>query len=225
MSQMSLLQKDAQQQNNEDDLVYTQDENTRKKEPTETQRMIAARFKLARELSGLTEANAVIRMGLRNPKVISQIENLHRLPTIHFVIRASNAYGVSADYLLGLSDDDDSSSGVATRAAIMRQNEKMVGMFANILSKTSYDYARTVGDGAIKQIVLANEALHLKFNRFCELNPQFLDMRGGAPVQELILTIVPLAKCIKKRLSDRDKLIELHNNQIEHLVQRQLEGV
>lgn len=221
MSQMSLLSKKAQEINNEDDMVYTQDDMQKtKKEPTETQRMIAERFRLARNLSGLTEQDAIIRMGLKNPKVISQIENCHRLPTLHFVIRASNAYGVSADYLLGLSEDDDASSGIASSSAIFRQNHKMATMIADVLSKTSYEYGRIVGDNKTRELVDNTEKLYSKFNRFRDLNPEFLDMRGGAPIQDLILAIVPIAKCIKKRLDDRDKLVELHNEQIKHIVQR-----
>jgi hypothetical protein len=49
-------------------------------------------------------------------------------------------------------------------------------------------------------------------------------MRGGAPVQHLILSLMPTVKRIKKRLEARDNLIALHNQQLNHLVQRQLFG-
>ena len=196
------------------------------KPPTTAQLMIAERFKLARTLSGFeTEKDAIIRMGLKNPKVISQIENCHRQPTLYFVIRAAEAYGVSADFLLGMSEDDDRSSDIATRSVILKQNTKMVEMFAGILSKTTYDYAKNVGDETTQQLAETAEALYVKFTRFCQLNPEFENMRGGAPVQHLILSLMPTVKRIKKRLEARDNLIALHNQQLSNLVQRQLFGV
>lgn len=195
------------------------------KPPTPAQLMIAARFRQARDLSGFkSEKEATIRMGLRNPKVISQIENCHRQPTLYFVIRAAEAYGVSADFLLGMSEDDDRSSDIATRSVILKQNTKMVEMFAGILSKTTYDYAKNVGDETTQQLAETAEALYVKFTRFCQLNPEFENMRGGAPVQHLILSLMPTVKRIKKRLEARDNLIALHNQQLNHLVQRQLFG-
>lgn len=195
------------------------------KPPTPAQLMIAARFRQARDLSGFeSEKEATIRMGLRNPKVISQIENCHRQPTLYFVIRAAEAYGVSADFLLGMSEDDDRSSDIATRSVILKQNTKMVEMFADILSKTTYDYAKNVGDETTQQLAETAEALYVKFTRFCQLNPEFENMRGGAPVQHLILSLMPTVKRIKKRIEARDNLITLHNQQLNHLVQRQLFG-
>lgn len=196
------------------------------KPPTPAQLMIAERFKLARNLSGFeTEKDAILRMGLKNPKVISQIENCHRQPTLYFVIRAAEAYGVSADFLLGMSEDDDRSSDIATRSVIFKQNKKMVEMFAGVLSKTTYDYAKNVGDETTKQLADTAEALYIKFTRFCQLNPEFENMRGGAPVQHLILSLMPTVKRIKKRIEERDNLIASHNQQLSNLVQRQLFGV
>lgn len=225
MQQISLIQEAQEAQ--DDDIVCVQEVAAKiKKEPTATQKMIAERFVIARKSSGFkTEKDAILRFGLKNEKVISQIENLHRLPTLEFVIRASNAYGVSADYLLGLSEDDDRSSDVATRSAIFRQNQKMVEMFSDILSKTSYDYAKVVGDETIKLLADTAEALYVKFTRFCQLNPEFENMRGGAPVQHLMLSIIPTVKRVKKRIHDRESIIELHNKQLNTLVQRQLFGV
>jgi len=225
MQQISLIQEAQEAQ--DDDIVCVQEVAAKiKKEPTATQKMIAERFVITRKSSGFkTEKDAILRFGLKNEKVISQIENLHRLPTIEFVIRASNAYGVSADYLLGLSEDDDRSSDVATRSAIFRQNQKMVEMFSDILSKTSYDYAKVVGDETIKLLADTAEALYIKFTRFCQLNPEFENMRGGAPVQHLMLSIIPTVKRVKKRIHDRESIIELHNKQLNTLVQRQLFGV
>jgi len=220
MQQSSFLNEENEQ---EEEMIFVPEVTTKvKKEPTTTQVMIAERFVLARRLSGLKENDAIIKMGLKNPKVISQIENLHRLPTLHFVIRAANAYGVSTDYLLGLSEDDDRSSDIATRSAILRQNQKMIDVFAQVLSKTTYDYAKNVGDNTTRQLVDMTEMLYQKFSRFCELNPSFLDMRGGAPVQQIMLSLMPVVRRSKKRLDERDKLLDLHNQQIEDIVQRKL---
>ena len=227
MSQLSLLQKQDEHEKDIEDVADNECLKPIKKEPTHTQLMIAKRFKLARDLSGYKENQAIERMGFRNPKVISQIENCHRLPTLHFVIRASNAYGVSTDYLLGLSEDDDPSSSIPATSAIFRQNQKVLNMIGNVLSKTSYSYAKTCGEETTKTLVEKIDLLYSRFNRFKELNPEFLDMRGGAPIQDSILGVLPLARTVKKRIEEKEKLIELHNEQLEHILQRKLalEGV
>lgn len=228
MSQLSLLQEQNKDEKDVEDVADNECLKPIKKEPTYTQLMIAKRFRLARDLSGYkTEAQAIERMGFSNPKVISQIENCHRLPTLHFVIRASNAYGVSTDYLLGLSEDDDPSSSIPATSAIFRQNQKVLNMIGNVLSKTSYSYAKTCGEQTTKALIDKIDLLYSRFNRFKELNPEFLDMRGGAPIQDSILGVLPLARTVKKRIEEKEKLIELHNEQLEHILQRKLalEGV
>lgn len=211
-------------QETEQDLLVPECAKSPRKEPTQTMLMIARRFKKARDLSGLAQEKAIVKMGFHNKKVISQVENAHRLPTLHFLIRAANAYGVPTDYLLGLSDDDDSSSTIAAQAAIFRQNENMVKIFAGLLSKTSYEYAKAVGDNTTKIMTDTVEELYIKFNRFTELNSEFLDMRGGAPVQNLMLGLMPLVRQVRKKLHDRDRLIDLHQQQLDHVAQRQLFG-
>lgn len=206
----------------EDEIAFIPKEEKHKKEPTHSQLMIADRFKKARSLSGLTEKDAISRMGLKNPKVISQIENCHRQPTLAFLIRAANAYGVSADYLLGLSEDDDRSSDIATRSAIMRQNERVGNIIAVALSKTTFDYAKAVGDQSIKSLIAISETLCEKLKRFCELNPEFEDMKGGAPVQKLIVEITPIININKRKLEEREGLLELGTQQLEQCVQQVL---
>ena len=228
MAQLSFLQEQNKDEKDVENVADNECLKPIKKEPTYTQLMIAKRFRLARDLSGYkTEAQAIERMGFSNPKVISQIENCHRLPTLHFVIRASNAYGVSTDYLLGLSEDDDPSSSIPATSAIFRQNQKVLSMIGNVLAKTSYSYAKTCGEQTTKALIDKIDLLYSRFNRFKELNPEFLDMRGGAPIQDSILGVLPLARSVKKRIEEKEKLIELHNEQLEHILQRKLalEGV
>jgi hypothetical protein len=96
-----------------------------------------------------------------------------------------------------------------------------------VLAKTSYSYAKTCGEQTTKALIDKIDLLYSRFNRFKELNPEFLDMRGGAPIQDSILGVLPLARTVKKRIEEKEKLIELHNEQLEHILQRKLalEGV
>ncbi|TQC94694.1 helix-turn-helix transcriptional regulator [Moraxellaceae bacterium AER2_44_116] len=196
-----------------------------RKEPTEFEKMVAERFVKARNLNGLKPQEAAIKMRIRNKKVLSQIENAHRLPTNKMLVIAANAYGVSADFLLGMSEDDDRSSSIATRAAIDRQLEAKFNIVKKVLADTTYDYAKAVNDFTVREMVNVVEEVCLKFNRFCELNPIFLDMRAGAPVQDLMLTLMPLTRKVKNDIQKREGLIDLHNQQLDSLVQRQLFGV
>jgi len=195
-----------------------------RKEPTEFEKMVAERFVKARNLNGLKPHEAALKMRIRNKKVLSQIENAHRLPTNKMLVIAANAYGVSADFLLGMSEDDDRSSSIATRAAIDRQLEAKFNIVKKVLADTTYDYAKAVNDFTVREMVNVVEEVCLKFNRFCELNPIFLDMRAGAPVQDLMLTLMPLTRKVKNDIQKREGLIDLHNQQLDSLVQRQLFG-
>jgi|GEM_PF-611031 len=194
------------------------------KEPSEFERMVAARFAKARQINGLTENDAILRMGIKNRTVLSQLENAHRFPTSKMLIRAANAYGVSADYLLGMSEDEDRSSDIAARAAIYRRIDSQVSVFNKALTGAVFDYAKTVGDDKVKNMVSLVSELATKFDRFCELNPAFEDMRGGSSLQELIASLKPVTRQIKNDITRRDKIIELHNKQLDTLIQRQLFG-
>ena len=217
--QLDLLQK---KESHCEENIYLDD--NKNKRGDELMQLIASRFVLARKLSGFKNVkDAIVKMGLKNEKVIMQIEHCHRMPTLSFVIRAANAYGVSADYLLGLSEDDDRSSDIAMRAAIFRQNKQLTDMLLTTLSNTTYHYAKTIGDSSVKQLAELTEKLHQNFNRFCELNPDFEDMRGGAPILNTIKALPPLLKSIKKRIAEKEYLISLHNQQLEHLMQQKLQ--
>jgi hypothetical protein len=48
-------------------------------------------------------------------------------------------------------------------------------------------------------------------------------MRGGAPILNTIKALPPLLKSIKKRIAEKEYLINLHNQQLEHLMQQKLQ--
>ena len=73
-------------------------------------------------------------------------------------------------------------------------------MLLKTLSNTTYHYAKTIGDSSVKQLTELTDNYTKKFNRFCELNPDFEDMRGGAPIVNTIKALPPLLKSIKNAL-------------------------
>ena len=65
--------------------------------------LTAERLKLCREQKGLTQIQVAEKM-LTQRQIISYHESGSRLPSVNDIVFYSNLYGVSADYLLGLSD-------------------------------------------------------------------------------------------------------------------------
>lgn len=63
----------------------------------------AARLSLLRKRSGMSQKAAAVRLGI-SQALLSHYEKGKRECGLDFVITASSVFGVSADYLLGLSD-------------------------------------------------------------------------------------------------------------------------
>ena len=64
------------------------------------------RFRECRKLAGLKQTAAARAMGI-SQAAISQYENDEREPTAAVVIAMARTYGVSIDYLLGVTDVRD----------------------------------------------------------------------------------------------------------------------
>jgi transcriptional regulator with XRE-family HTH domain len=71
--------------------------------------LIGERLKQARELCRMSQELSAKRLGYKNSSQLSKIESAfeNRSIPIHKICDAAKLYGVSADFLLGLSDDWD----------------------------------------------------------------------------------------------------------------------
>lgn len=97
----------------------------------------------ARKINGWDQTEAAEKFGYKNSTQLSLIEQGKRLPPHEVLIKASEIYGVSVDFLLGLSDEPERDPKAAERQAAMRHvhslvagtTEHMVGLLLSYLAQ------------------------------------------------------------------------------------------
>lgn len=166
------------------DLVARVRERLVTKETIKTE--IGDRMRYAREISGLDQDEAAKALGYSNSAHLSLFESGKKSVPMHMLINAATVYGVSADYLLGLSDEPERDPMVAEQRAMQRHvdalikttSNHMVGLLVETVMSSAPTKATALdliekGDQAVKAI-----------NRARELNPRAFDqnLRGGAAV-------------------------------------------
>ena len=80
--------------------------------------------------------------------LLSHYENGTREPGLPFVCRVCDYFGVSADYILGRSDDE--ATGACATGAVAELNRSLSEIDDNALRKAALDYV----DGAAKKMTL-----------------------------------------------------------------------
>ena len=78
----------------------------------------AATFSALRREAGLSQRQAAGELGI-SQALLSHYENGLREPKLEFVVKACTYYGVSADYMLGLTEDRGAAPGETTRAGLL----------------------------------------------------------------------------------------------------------
>ena len=145
------------------------------------------RMREARVMAGFTKVDASTLLGYANTSMIAKIESVQ--PTnrkelsIELLIKASKAYGVSIDYLLGVSDyperDPETVEQMAVYAAI-QTNLKVasVSLMHFIIDKT-HDQLHS---SKTQSVIADSLELCNLFDRVRELNQPVFDedIRGGA---------------------------------------------
>lgn len=97
--------------------------------------------------------------------LLSHYENGTREPGLPFVCRVCDYFGVSADYILGRSDDE--TTGACATGAIAELNRSLSEISDNALRKAAMDYV----DSAAKKMIL-----HLTYHEDLSLAEQTASM-------------------------------------------------
>lgn len=153
--------------------------------------LIAKRIKEARQLNGISLEVAARRMGYKNDSQLSKLENAFdgRMPTVKRLLQISRMYGVSCDYLLGLTDDWDADEHHDRTVHIVAHLFDNLSVARRAEIKAICSLSRRVADMERVVIRLVNSAAETEnaMTRFVDLNPTFKDeMRGGAKLARLI---------------------------------------
>ena len=170
----------------------------------DTVKTIGERLKLARELCAYSQVEAARRLGYKNPSRLSKLEHATDVKTIptQIIIKAAQVYDVSADYLLGLSDDWEADERVLPDRVLAGfvsecwEAARARDLAAVVHLKKQVATIETVSAEVVKATQDAKSALA----RFQELNPRFQDMSAGARLVHYIDRATDTALSMRNRL-------------------------
>lgn len=171
---------------------------------SETIKIIGARMREAREIAGFSQSKAAKLLGYANSSRLNKIEcatDVSRVG-VDLVIRASKLYDVSADFLLGLSDDWERD--------VMMLQQKQIG----VALLEHWERARASELNAIRilnnKLVAVQKAVQFGIQRsrmlnelvtrFRELNSEFDDLKLGAKLLRFAVETVEEANGISLEL-------------------------
>lgn len=83
-------------------------------------KVMSRRLKKARELNGWSQEQAAAKLGYTNSTQLSLAEKAERLMPLANIVKAAEVFGVSVDYLLGISDEPERDPRAAERQAALR---------------------------------------------------------------------------------------------------------
>lgn len=161
--------------------------------------LVGSRIVAARELSGIQQFEFSKAIGHATPAQPSLWESGRRLLPLADVPAVARALGVSADYLLGMSDEPERDPAAARRALVMGhlrdQLETVAGHLADAVLESGIEI-----EGAMRATGLLTkaEAMALAVERFEAANAAvFYDLPAGAllrfAARELAAAVGPVA--------------------------------
>lgn len=171
-------------------------------------KIIARRMLEARELNGYAQVEAAGLFGYRNSSQLSQWETGQRIPPLKDLIRASEAYGCSVDYLLGVSAESDRDPRPARRAATVRAVQSLLQGVAervveqvDLINELAGPSAQTVRNLVLKATALADATGAF----MCKNSKKFDDMPAGAPLAHAQQELEPLLAGAREMLRRLDR--------------------
>lgn len=103
--------------------------------PKSTLAVVGQRLLFAREMAGLSTAEAARKLGIRSPSRLSRAEHPShpRGITPRLLADAAQAYGVSADYLLGLTEDWEPRTEPPFLTELLQRHDSMMKQINQLL--------------------------------------------------------------------------------------------
>lgn len=152
-------------------------------EDEETEQLMRERLIVARNLNGLDQQKAAEKLGYKNSSQLSKVESGEAPFPKSLLRRAAYAYGVSSDWLLGLSNEPERDSHLASEMAVMRAVREAVVANTSIVTRQMLDLAAEQMPLAnhVRSMLIAAHQATTTFDRCCRNNASFQDdIRGGA---------------------------------------------
>ena len=170
---------------------------------------ICRRLILARKLNHLDQREAAKTLGYSNSSQLSKIEAGQASVSREFIVRAAIAYGVSADYLLGLSNEPERDPRTAEQVAVLRSVqgavEQNVAAMVTVLLKNAGEVAplRSHLESLTQRISQLQEA----YDKVCRKNEAFQNDVLAGSILETAVDAAGDAACKAKQFVERRSMI------------------
>jgi len=161
-------------------------------------KVVGSRMREARDMSGLSQQQAAIKLGYSNSSKLAKIEGASDTDSVPLltIMRAAKLYQVSIDFLFGVADDWERDPRLAREREIgtwLRDAmEKTTAAQINHLVRlqTMIDTSETATIEVLNSMEEANAAM----DRFRDMNPCYEDLIGGAKLEAAINRAGELAR-------------------------------
>ena len=166
---------------------------------------IGFRLKQARELCNLSQLEAAKKLGYSNSSKLAKMERAVDCSSIPLwlIDRAARLYEVSIDFLFGKADDwytsprMDQERQVSSWLFEQMSAYRKRDMQAVKILNDRIEAVQNAIESQFEDCTAAAEA----FDQFVELNPKFVDMRGGARLERRVKEAAQAAERAKGRLN------------------------
>lgn len=175
-------------------------------------KIVGERMVEARKINGWDQTEAAEKFGYKNSTQLSLIEQGKRLPPHEVLIKASEIYGVSVDFLLGLSDEPERDPKAAERQAAMRHVHSLVaGTTEHVVGLLLQYLAQGVPSVRTSERLLDHtQALVDEVHRTRELNPKLFDekMKNGSKLVRSAVAAAEACTTAREMLTRHERTLE-----------------
>lgn len=178
---------------------------------------IRRRLRHAREINGFDQITAAQVMQYRNSSALSKIESGFAKIPKDFILKAAVAYGVSIDYLMGMSDEPERDPETAERMAILKSVRETVKVqtdsLVTVLLKNAADM--TPMTDHMTNMLKRIDQLFESFDKVCRKNPEFQDdVIAGSALQRAVDEAHTAANDAKRFMQRRQALVEARSKEV-----------
>lgn len=175
-------------------------------------KIVGERMVESRRINGWDQTEAAKKFAYTNSTQLSLIEQGKRLPPHEVLIKASEIYGVSVDFLLGLSDEPERDPKAAERQAAMRHvhglisgtSEKMIALFLQYLAH-GVPSVRTS-----EQLLAHTQTMVDEVMRTREMNPKVFDekLKNGSRLVRSAVEAAEACNAAREMLSRHERVTD-----------------
>src|SRR5471030_1675508 len=179
--------------------------------PEALEKKIRERIINARNMNRLEQIAAARMLGYKNSSALSKIETGFAKIPKDFILRAALAYGVSCDYLMGLSDEPERDPKTAEHMAIMRSVEATIKQqnhdLVTILLKNASDM--TPLEGHLNDAITKAQRAIDSYETVCLRNKRFEnDVLAGSTLARAMDALQRTLLAAKKFMERRADLVQ-----------------